>query len=257
MRTVLIAEAPFVATGAFSPADDDDDHHHHTAHLQPSHTAYALRLRDGYGPRQKAKGAKIRRDCDGWLETAADDAVMAIQLALLLVIRNIHCTPRNRPSCPCERCLEPAQPVSTSCERAPMQAGLRACTLRRVYLGAPWSTNITVRLRSRWDAEAGSCRREYVHHVALPSSGSFFLEEPRLFSHKGFLRGCGGFDTPGSKSRAAGSRPPVVSCLTLPFLSLPFTHCVHSSALNAAALIITSQARTAHRPGRAQGVSRR
>jgi hypothetical protein len=122
-------------------------------------------------------------------------------------------------------------------------------------VGAPWSTNITVRLRSRWNAEAGRCYREYVYHVALPSSGSFFLEEPRLFPHKGFLRGYRDFDAPRSKGRASGSRSPLVSCLTLPFLSLPFTRCVSSSAPNAAALIITSQARTTHRPGRAQGIS--
>jgi hypothetical protein len=96
--------------------------------LRPPHTAYALRLRDGYSARQNAKGAKTRRDCDGWLETAADDAAMAIQLALLFVVRNVHCTPSTRHLCPFERCLELAQPVSASCEHAPMQAGLRACT---------------------------------------------------------------------------------------------------------------------------------
>jgi hypothetical protein len=72
----------------------------------------------------------MRRDCDGWLETAADDAAMAIQLAQLFVIRNVHYIPSNRHLCPFERCLERAQPLSAACEHALMQAGLRACTRR-------------------------------------------------------------------------------------------------------------------------------
>jgi hypothetical protein len=66
---------------------------------------YAQRLRDGYGPRQNVLGAKMRRIGDGWLETAADDAAMAIQLAQLFVIRDVHYTLSNRHLHPFEHCL--------------------------------------------------------------------------------------------------------------------------------------------------------
>jgi hypothetical protein len=74
----------------------------------------------------------MRRDGDGWLETAADDAAMAVQLALL-VAYNIHCTPSNRPLCHCKHCCELAHPTSDSCELAlgrlgcaPVREGLQA-----------------------------------------------------------------------------------------------------------------------------------
>jgi hypothetical protein len=120
-----------------------------------------------------------------------------------------------RPGCASARELFKPTPLRTFC----------------ASVGGPWPphpacsnrSNITLRLRSRWDVEAGSCRREYFHRNALPLSGSFSLEEPRLFSHQGFLWGYRGFDAPGLKGKAAGARPLLTSCLTLPFLSLPHT----------------------------------
>jgi hypothetical protein len=53
---------------------------------------------------------------------------MAIQLVLLVVIRNVHCTPSNRHLCPVERCLELAQSVSASCEHARVWPETRAAT---------------------------------------------------------------------------------------------------------------------------------
>jgi hypothetical protein len=120
-------------------------------------------------------------------------------------------------------------------------------------VGGPWSSyrafstpsNITLRLRSRWDAEAGSCRREYVHHVALPSSGSFSLEEPCLFPASVFFGATEGLTHP---DRRAGRLvhdhhwPPVSLSPSYPSHS----HRVHSSAPNAVALIINSQVRTTH-----------
>jgi hypothetical protein len=144
----------------------------------------------------------MRRDGDGWVETAADDAAMAVQLApgsrcsssptiytvlraiILCAIASTHAS----------------QPIPQAIHASSLSAGWVARLYAKVFkptplhtlsasVGGPSSTrstcssrsSITICLRSRWivTVEAGGCR-EYVHHVALPRPVAFPLS-PAFF----------------------------------------------------------------------------